>query len=115
MNPVETIKAFDDILSHLDQMLKLDDEQLHSALDLFTQEHPGEGFQLLNMLRDRHLIEEERIRVMQMKIDYISEWQHDFQTRVWQDPQELDEVLKMLNVNPGEINESDSHPVQVVL
>lgn len=100
MSPKEALQTFDTLLHHIDQLLNVDDSTLHSMLHSFTKENPNEGNQILELLQDRKSLEEERVRVMQMKIDFISEWLIDYSSRSYQDPLELDEVLKMLNIQP---------------
>lgn len=104
MNPVETIQTFDIILKHLDHMLSLDEEQLQQALQTFSKDYPNESKDLLGILRERKSLEEEQLRILQMKVDFIGEWLRKTRENNVQDPHEIDEVLKLLNINPTDIS-----------
>lgn len=106
MNPVETLRTFDTILRHLDHLLSLDEEELRHALQTFSKEHPNESKDLLSMMRERQSLEEERLRILQMKVDFIGEWLQKNRENEWQDPDEIDEVLRMLNIDPEDIHPS---------
>lgn len=112
MNPVETIQTFDIILQHLDHMLSLDEEQLHHALQTFSQDYPNESNDLLGILWERKSLEEEQLRILQMKVDFIGEWLQKTRENKIQDPHEIDEILKLLNINPTDIKPSLPDEIQ---
>ncbi len=105
MNPVEMLQTLDTILGHLDRMLSLDDRELHHALQSFSKEFPHESKELLGMLRERKTLEEERLRIFQIKVDFIGEWLKKIRKQPLHDTEEIDQMLRLLNLDPDEIEE----------
>jgi hypothetical protein len=112
MNPVETLQTFDTIIQHLDHMLRLDEEQLRHALQTFSTEYPNESNDLLCIMRERKSLEEERLRILQMKVDYIGEWLKKIRESEWHDPKEIDTILHMLHIDPKDVNPKYPNQIQ---